>query len=401
MRYATIIVYLLMLLAVSAQGQLPIPKFHAESIVHKLNDNKVATVIDVDEDGYPDIIVASDKKIEWYRNPGNRGAHWDRFLIVQQTEPFGASRVCLAVGLIQKSIVLALGAGHEVRYFRRPLECHNLWTQIGSSQTLVLIRQMAFLAGSHVQPTLAILGKGGASHVGADVDWLELQCIPGKDTPNYGETVFCTRCHAACMDVFHAAIGNDVVLLTGLTAENIEQITTCGWYAAVSGWRFGALSAEPPYKLKQPVLDPILMKSTGLDLCTANSAADSDLNFYVVVGHDAGTHIRRVTIDRSATGWSSITAGDLLGLGVDYYDQIVASKKADTAEKGAVVLYASNAMRQPPKSEIPSRDKVRKWVIAEDADYWQLETRDMDADGRLDIIGLCDSNITIWWNDTK
>jgi hypothetical protein len=88
-----------------------LPKFETQEIDAAINIGYAVIVEDIDNDGWPDLVIADQHQVAWYQNPRERGLGWKKHVILQgHTRPDNVCITALDItgdGLSE----LVLGAG--------------------------------------------------------------------------------------------------------------------------------------------------------------------------------------------------------------------------------------------------------------------------------------------------
>ena len=168
-------------------AQTPKPNFSTQVIDGQISIGYGLTIGDVDGDKRPDILMADQKQIVWYKNPGIRTsgdkmASWQRYIMAENLTP--QDNVCIAARDLDGDgrVEVAVGAGWNpsetqdstksggVFYLMRPTDPTQRWEPVRLPHEVTTHRMRWAKTGNTYQLIVVPLhGRGNKDGEGAGV----------------------------------------------------------------------------------------------------------------------------------------------------------------------------------------------------------------------------------------
>ncbi|GAB3918876.1 FG-GAP repeat domain-containing protein [Larkinella terrae] len=366
-------------------------------------DNQIAigyglAIGDVDGDKKPDILMADQKAIVWYRNPGKPGDAWQRHVMAQDLTP--QDNVCIAARDIDGDgkVEVAVGAGWNpsetndttksgaVFYLIRPNDPTQKWESVRLHHEITTHRmRWARIAPNRYQLIVVPLhGLGNKNGEGKGVK------IFGYEKPKDPRNPWSMQLVDSTMHMTHNfeiwEDGAETQLLIGskeggknLAFRNGKWTPIDRWIGAGNGMgevRRGFQGGKVPFVA---AVEP--MHGNKLVVYKNGPIADAPNKLMYGV---------QQTLSEQLNQGHALACGDFLKLG---YDQIAVGWRNPNAEKKVGVrLFVPDKTLQTWKEQSLD-DSVM--MATED-----LQAADLDGDGDLDLIasGRATLNVLIYWN---
>lgn len=370
--------------------EVPSPKFTAQVVDGGVAIGYGVAIGDVDGDGHPDILLADQKQIAWYRN-GN----WKKFVMAADLTP--RDNVCIAARDINgdSRVEVAVGANWNpgqtsdpvqsgaVYYLSRPADPTQPWQPIKLHHEPT-VHRMAWLKGpgGYQLLVLPLHGRGNKNGEGAGARAL------AYDIPADPHATWTTHLVDGSMHVTHnfdlihwEGSSGESVLLGG--REGIALVTRRGdgWsQRMLTSGEHGAASEVRAGKIGSLRFLAAIEPWHGNTLVVYRQAA-------------AGQPWERTVLADDLGEGHGLACADLLGLGSDQI--VVGWRKPNAGHKVGIRLFVSQA-----QSGLPWRTHVidDNRMACED-----LKVAELDGDGRPDIVasGRATHNLIIYWNKTE
>jgi len=379
----------LLSLAVAASAfaaELPALKVRPQTIDAKISIGYGLAIADVDGDGQPDILLADQKQIVWYRNPT-----WEKFVMAENLTP--KDNVCLAARDLDGDGKCEVAVGAEwapndtvnsgaIFLLNAPADRTQRWTavKLPHEPTTHRMHWMRRADGKFFLAVLPLHGRGNKNNAGEGVAFLGYEW-PWRETSR-PFPVFDPSAALHATHNFDLLPGRAESALVA-TKEGIRSFTTAG-----DVW-FNRTRTTPPAgevragrSLGTTTFLAAIEPMHGNTLAVYRGAAAADVT------------ASRLVLDESLNQGHGLATADLLGTGSDQI--VVGSRGAGRpGDKFGLKLYA------------PAAHTVADWKLAAVIDDNQmacedLKIADLNGDGRPDLIasGRSTKNVIIYWNET-
>lgn len=362
--------------------------FKAEVIDPKISIGYGLATGDVDGDGKVDILLADQKEIVWYQNPGEAGKPWERHIMAANLTP--RDNVCIAARDINGDgkVEVAVGAqwnpgetkdlkeSGAVFYLIRPEDPTQRWEPVKLHHE-VTIHRMHWVQdtdGAYQLVVLPLHGEGNQQGAGKGVQLIAFD-VPDDKKGLWAYQLVDTGMHMTHnfepMEVKGAFLG---LAVAGKEGVQVFLKGVDGW-APSGSWMVlkNGVGEIRTGKLKNNQLF-----TTAIEPMHGNS---------LVVYDKEG---RTVLTERLNQG-HALATGDFLGLDSD---QIAMGwREKNEAEQVGVRLYVNKDGSGTTWEEYALDEKVA--MAAED-----IKAVDLEGDGDLDLIaaGRATKNVVIYWN---
>ena len=396
---------LALVLATTAIAAPPEPKFTAQDLDTKIEIGYGVAVADVDGDGKPDILLADKKQFVWYRNPGKRGAAWDKFILAENlTEK---DNVCIAARDIDGDGKCEIAVGAEwnpgdtvnsgaVFYLIPPSDRTQKWEAVKFPSVEPTTHRMKWVKRGDGRFDLVVVplhGRGNKNGEGAGVKILSYQ-KPASPRDEWKTEVVCDAMHMTHnFDAFEFPEdkGREHLLIGG--KEGISFVMQ-----EDGQWKCRRPVEHSQYTPPPPGAGEVRIGWLPLDGkpvpfgVTVEPMHGNMLAFYK---QDESTPDSkappRTVLDSTLEDGHALACGDVLGLG---RDQVVVGWRA-MQKKGAKVgikLFVPDAAGENWTQHLIDDNTM----ACED-----LVLADLDGDGKLDIVaaGRATKNVKIYWNE--
>jgi len=365
---------------------------------------------DVDGDRRPDILLADQKEIVWYRNPGNKTEAWKRHVMVANLTP--QDNVCLAARDLDGDgrVEVAVGAGWNpaetsdstksgsVFYLLRPQDLTQPWAPIRLPHEVTTHRMRWAKVGKDTYQLIVVplhgLGNKNGEGKGVRIWGYEFPKDPRAVWKRY--LVDSTMHLTHNLEVWEDGENGSA---TGLIVASKEGGNIFQWRK--KKWRpvetESANNALPLLTNGVEGIGEIRRLDNGKGIATIQPMHGNLLQV------ESGAYTLRKTKSREDEKQISVLSdilsqghalvcGDFLGIGSD---QVVAGWRSPNADKN-VGIRLFKPQEQGSVAGYVVDDSVR--MACED-----LQAADLDGDGDLDLIasGRATLNVLIYWNGLK
>ncbi|MEQ1851071.1 MAG: VCBS repeat-containing protein, partial [Chthoniobacteraceae bacterium] len=358
---------------------------------------------DVDGDKRPDVLLADKKQFVWYRNPGKRGAAWDKFILAENlTEN---DNVCMAARDIDGDGKCEIAVGAEwnpgdtvnsgaVFYLIPPADRTQKWEAVKFPSVEPTTHRMKWVKREDGKFDLVVAplhGRGNKKGEGVGVKTLAYR-MPANPRDEWKAVVV--------SDSLHATHNFDVLTLPGATGEvmmiggreGIEAIQQ-----TAGGWESNLAVDHSKYSPPLPGAGEVRfgLLAQGEKLVPFGAAIEPMHGNALAIYREGSDNPKdttppRMVLDATLADGHALACGDVLGLG---RDQIVVGWRAMQTKAAKVGI----------KMFVPD-EKGEQWTqhLIDDNTMAceDLVLADLDADGKLDIVasGRATKNVKIYWN---
>ncbi|TDB63987.1 FG-GAP repeat domain-containing protein [Arundinibacter roseus] len=364
------------------------PTFKAEVIDAKISIGYGLATGDVDGDGRLDVLMADQKEIVWYQNPGSAGSTWVRHVLAANLTE--RDNVCIAARDIDGDgkVEVAVGAqwnpgetrnaneSGAVFYLIPPADRTARWEPVRLHHE-VTIHRMHWVQDSDGAFQLMVLplhGEGNEKGEGKAVQLIAF------DVPQNPKGLWAYQLVDTGMHMTHNMEPMEVKgAFLGMAVAGKEGVQV--FLKGVDGW-----AASGNWMVLNQGVGEIRTGKLGTSQLFTTTIEPMHGNSLVVYTKDA----RAVLTDRLNQGHALVT-GDFLGLG---RDQIVMGwREKNPAEQVGVRLYMASDPAGSTWQEYALDEKVN--MACED-----IRAADLDGDGDLDLVaaGRATKNVVIYWN---
>ncbi len=397
-----------LILAVTATSALaqtkpvPEPKFTSQDLDTKIQIGYGVAVADVDGDGKPDVLLADKKQFVWYRNPGKRGAAWDKFVLAENlTEK---DNVCIAARDLDGDGKCEIAVGGEwnpgdtvgsgaVFYLIPPADRTQKWEAVKFPSVEPTTHRMKWVRRGDSRFDLVVVplhGRGNKNGEGAGVKVIAYQ-MPQNPRDEWKSEVLSDDMHAT--HNFHVMPDPGKQPLEAILIGGREGMAAGGAQA-----KLGEFRHEIDHRKYSPALKGMGELRWGslspgkFFVAAIEPMHGNELVLYVETDPPVQAPASpRTVLDSTLDDGHALACGDVLGLG---RDQIVVGWRA-MQKPGAKVGI---------KMFVPD-ETGEKWTphLIDDNTMAceDLVLADLDGDGKLDIVaaGRATKNVKIYWNE--
>ncbi len=395
------------LLAQNGASQPSMPNFKIQVVDNQISIGYGLAIGDVDGDRKTDILLADQKEIVWYRNPGNKTDGWKRNVMAANLTP--QDNVCIAARDLDGDgrVEVAVGAGWNpsetsdstksgaVFYLIRPQDPTQRWesVRLPHEVTTHRMRWAQVATGNYQLIVVPLHGLGNKNGEGRGVRVWGYEFPKNPRGPWKRHLVDSTLHLTHNLDLWEDGPTTGLIIASKEGGKIVE-------------WKNGAWQYMPDEAARNAL--PLLTNNTdgigeirrfdkGKGIATIQPMHGNLLQ--VETGYYSLKNPRTVVTDKEISVVSDVfsqghalVCGDFLGIG---RDQIVAGWRNPNADKKVGIRLFDP--QQPDNFQgYPLDDSVR--MACED-----LQAADLDGDGDLDLIasGRATLNVLIYWNGLK
>ena len=397
---------LLFLCPLLTVAQSPKPNFKIQVVDNQISIGYGLAIGDVDGDRQPDILLADQKQIVWYRNPNSKTGAWKRHIMAENLTP--QDNVCIAARDLDGDgrVEVAVGAGWNpsetadstksgaVFYLSRPTDPTQRWEPTRLPHEVTTHRMRWAKTGSTYQLIVVPLhGLGNSKGEGRGVRvWgYEFSKNPRGDWKRHlvDSTLHLTHNFELWEDG----------PVTGLILAGKEGGKILEWQSG--RWRYmpdeAARNALGLLTNNTDGIGEIRRYDKGAGIATIQpmhgSLLQTENGYYSTKRPRADVSDKEINIltDGLSQG-HALVCGDFLGTGRDQI--VVGWRNPDKNGKVGVRLFVPQEADNFAGYMLD--DSVR--MACED-----LQAADLDGDGDLDLIasGRATLNVLIYWNGQK
>lgn len=399
---------LLCLLPFSVLAQ-PTPKFRAEVVDNQIDIGYGLAIGDVDGDRLPDILLADQHDIVWYKNPGGRPSdkqqsgntppspgtsRWVRHVMARNLTP--QDNVCIAARDLDGDgrVEVAVGAGWNpaetsdstksgaVFYLIRPTDPTQLWEPVRLPHEVTTHRMRWVRTGrTNYQLVVVPLHGLGNKNRNAEPGAGKGVRIWGYEWPKNPRSRWKQHLVDSTMHLTHNfevwEEGNNTrLMLGGKEGSKLVKWEAGRWMSAeIWFYKAGASTMTD--------IGEIRRGNAGRFVAVVQPMHGNRLVAY-------GPNAAHDTLSTALNQGHALVCADWLGTGLD---QIAVGWRNPNAEgKVGTRLFKQEANGK--WTEFPIDDSIR--MACED-----MQTADLDGDGDLDLIasGRATLNVLIYWNE--
>ena len=408
MKNALLLYTLTLSTALAQSGNTPkvMPKFAIQVVDNQIGIGYGLAIGDVDGDKKPDILLADQKEVVWYKNPGDKTSPWKRYVMIANLTP--QDNVCIAARDLDGDgrVEVAVGAGWNpaetndstksgaVFYLIRPQDPTQRWEPVRLPHEVTTHRMRWAKTGSQYQLVVVPLhGLGNKAGEGRGVR------VWGYEFPKNPRSAWKRHLVDSTMHLTHNfEIWEDGpetgLIVAGKEGGHIFQWQKNKWQAindesasnalsfltkdAVGIGEIRRLDKGRAVATIQPMHGNLLQVETGAYSFQKSQKPVSEKEISLLTDNFSQGH--------------ALVCGDFLGIGSD---QIVAGWRNPNADgKVGVRLFRPSEMDNTQGYSLD--DGVR--MACED-----IQVADLDGDGALDLIasGRATLNVLIYWNERR
>ncbi|MFN8348224.1 MAG: VCBS repeat-containing protein [Spirosomataceae bacterium] len=374
----------------TAFAQLPAPNFKIQVIDNQIDIGYGLAIGDVDGDKRPDILLADQKEIVWYRNDGTKNTEpWKRYVMAANLTP--KDNVCIAARDIDGDgrVEVAVGAmwnpaetkdmtqSGAVFYLNRPQDPTHLWEPVRLHHEITTHRmRWAKVANNKYQLIVAPLhGLGNTNGEGKGVKLLAYD-VPKNFRDSWPYHLLDSTLHITHNFEIWEDKDATKVLIGSKEGGKVITYTKNQWLPA-GQWIGEGTGVGEVRRGYLPNKQPFV-------------AAVAPWHGNQLVVFNPQTNTKKVVTDRLNQG-HAVVCGDFLGVG---YSQIAVGWRNPNADKKVGVrLFVPKDADGENWEEFLLDESVM--MACED-----LQAADLDNDGDLDLIasGRSTLNVLIYWN---
>ncbi|MFN4147139.1 MAG: VCBS repeat-containing protein [Runella sp.] len=370
-------------------AQSTAPKFKIQVIDNQIDIGYGLAIGDVDGDGQPDILLADQKEIVWYKNVGKNTPDWPRYVMASQLTP--KDNVCIAARDIDGDgrVEVAVGAMWDpsetkdptrsgaVFYLMRPQDPTQRWTPVQLHHEVTTHRmRWAKVAPKRYQLIVVPLhGLGNVNGEGAGVKVLAYDAPKNPRNPWPYQLIDSTLHITHNFEIWEDTDATKV-LIGGKEGSKLIRWSGKKWQAT-GQWIGQGTGVGEVRRGYLPNGKPFV------------AAVAPWHGHQLVIFKEDFTKPQMLT-DRMSQG-HAVVCGDFLGLG---FAQIaVGWRNPNSDKKVGTRIFV-------PKD--PNGDAWEEFVLDESVRMAceDMQAADLDGDGDLDLItaGRATLNVLVYWN---
>lgn len=382
---------LFILLSIGIYGNIfaQTPTFKAEIIDAKISIGYGLATGDVDGDGQTDILLADQKEIVWYENPGGPNSPWTRHVIAAHLTE--RDNVCIAARDIDGDgkVEVAVGAqwnpgetknfkeSGAVFYLIPPADRSKEWEPVKLHHE-VTIHRMHWVQDTDGKFQLVVLPLHGEGNDKGEGNGVQLIAF---DVPENKKGVWSYQLVDTGMHMTHNFEPMEVKgAFLGLAVAGKEGVQV--FLKGVDGW-----APSGNWMVLKNGVGEIRTGKLGSKQLFTTTIEPMHGNNLVVYTKDG----RTLLTDRLNQGHALVTA-DFLGQGKDQI--VIGWREKNDSEQVGVRLYVSTDAASSKWQEYGIDESVN--MAVED-----MKAADLDGDGDLDLVasGRATHNLIIYWNN--
>ena len=369
-------------LFISTTETPPAPVFKEQLIDSSVSIGYGIALGDVDGDKKPDILLADQKQIVWYRN-----GDWKKFVIAENLTEF--DNVCIAARDLDGDgkVEVAVGAqwnpsetsidslSGAVYYLARPEKLEQHWEaiELPHEPTVHRMRWVKSSDGKYFLVVLPLHGRGNKGGEGSGVKVLAYE-FP-KDV--HGEW----QIHTIC---------DDMHMTHNMAIAEVNGKKTEIYIAGKEGVKVITEPFDNKNKMNFTKAEGMEHGSGEVRLSKNYMAAIQPMHGNRLVVYPGNNAADRILLDSNLNEGHALGVADFAGAG---YDQVVAGwRNPDKDQQVGIKLYT--------KKNVLGNEWESGWVDRNGMACEDLQVMDMNADGKPDIVasGRSTKNLKIYWN---
>ena len=396
----------LLLCPLLAFSQPPKPNFRIQIVDNQISIGYGLAIGDVDGDRQPDILLADQKQIVWYKNPKSKTGNWTGHVMAENLTP--QDNVCIAARDLDGDgrVEVAVGAGWNpsetsdstksgaVFYLLRPQDPTQRWEPVRLPHEVTTHRmRWAKTGNTHQLVVVPLHGLGNKAGEGQGVR------VWGYEFPKDPRSPWRRHLVDSTLHLTHNFDLWEDGPITGLILAGKEGGKILEWQSG--RWRYmpeeAARNALGLLTNNTDGIGEIRRYDKGAGIATIQpmhgTLLQTENGYYSTKRPRADVSDKEINIltDELSQG-HALVCGDFLGTGRDQI--VVGWRNPDKNGKVGVRLFVPQEADNFAGYVLD--DSVR--MACED-----LQAADLDGDGDLDLIasGRATLNVLIYWNGQK
>ena len=382
------------------------PNFKIQVVDNQISIGYGLAIGDVDGDRQPDILLADQKQIVWYKNPNNKSGVWKRYVMAENLTP--QDNVCIAARDLDGDgrVEVAVGAGWNpsetadstksgaVFYLVRPTDPTQRWEPVRLPHEVTTHRmRWAKTSSTHQLIVVPLHGLGNEGGEGRGVR------VWGYEFPKNPRGPWKRHLVDSTLHLTHNFDLWEDGPITGVILAGKEGGKILEWQSGQ--WRYmpdeAARNALGLLTNNTDGIGEIRRYDKGAGIATIQpmhgNLLQTENGYYSTKRPRADVSDKEINIltDGMSQG-HALVCGDFLGTGRDQI--VVGWRNPDKSGKVGVRLFVPQ--ENDNFAGYVLNDSVR--MACED-----LQATDLDGDGDLDLIasGRATLNVLIYWNGQK